>query len=222
VALIAEIKRASPSKGVFIHDGFDPVAIGRQYAQDGASAISVLTDERFFHGHLDFMRETRAAVPVPVLRKDFVVDAYQIYEARAAGADAILLIVSALDDASLRDFYGLSTELGMTALVEVHDESETERAMAIGAQVIGVNNRNLRTFSTDIQVTGRCARLVGAATLISESGLYTPDDVARVADMGAHAILVGESIIVSPDRTAQVRALAHVKRPAHQKLWNNS
>ncbi|MCS6848093.1 MAG: indole-3-glycerol phosphate synthase TrpC [Anaerolineae bacterium] len=221
VALIAEIKRASPSKGELAQGEFQPAALARTYVANGASAISVLTDERFFKGSLDHLRQARAVVDVPLLRKDFILDPYQLYEARAAGADAVLLIVAALDDGELRDLFALACELGMTPLVEVHDERETDRALAIGARVIGVNNRDLRTFVTDIETTARCAaRLANDCvnadgyTLISESGIFTAGDVARVAAMGAHAVLVGESIITSGDVAAQVRALSQVSRQA--------
>lgn len=214
VALIAEVKRASPSRGIFVPGEFDPVAIGRVYADNGAAAISVLTDEPYFKGHLDYMTAVSNAVNVPVLRKDFVVDAYQLYEARAAGADAALLIVAALEQNELQALHDATTALGMTALVEVHDEAETERALAIGARVIGVNNRDLRTFVTDIETTAACARLVdtNTHTLVSESGIFTVAHVQRVAAMGAHAILVGESIIIAPDRADQVRMLSGVVR----------
>jgi indole-3-glycerol phosphate synthase len=229
VALIAEVKRASPSKGIFIKGEFKPVEIAQTYEASGASAISVLTDENYFQGHLNFMTAVRRAVNIPVLRKDFIVDAYQLYEARAAEADAALLIVAALDDAELRDLHQLSLELKLTPLVEVHDEAETERAMKLGATVIGVNNRDLRTFHVDVETTARCAAkgLVrgdwGLAQspipshqllLVSESGIFTPSDVVRVAAMGARAILVGESIIVSPNMAEQVRALSSVASPS--------
>lgn len=211
VALIAEVKRASPSKGDLVKGDFDPVALAQAYARNGAAAISVLTDERFFRGDLAHLTAVRAAVDVPVLRKDFIVDAYQLYEARAAGADAALLIVAALDDAALGDLHALARELALAPLVEVHDPAEAERAMRIGAQVIGVNNRDLRTFKVDIETTAACARAIDAArTLVSESGIFTPADVARVAAMGARAVLVGESIITSGDIAGQVRALSSV------------
>jgi indole-3-glycerol phosphate synthase len=232
VALIAEIKRASPSKGDLVKGEFKPVELAQTYAANGAVCISVLTDEHFFKGSLNHLRVVRTAVDAPLLRKDFVVDAYQLYEARAAGADAALLIVAALDDAELRDLHALAIELGLTPLVEVHDEVETERAMRIGACVIGVNNRDLRTFHVDIETTARCAKLVNGYwlmnassqlstnnqqhILVSESGIFSPADVARVAAMGANAILVGESIITSGDVAAQVQALSSVKRPAGQ------
>jgi len=215
VALIAEIKRASPSRGELARGAFQPEALAHTYAANGASAISVLTDERFFKGALNHLHQVRAVVNVPVLRKDFIVDPYQLYEARAAGADAALLIVAALDDGELRELFALACELTLTPLVEVHDERETERALAIGARVVGVNNRDLRTFVTDIATTARCARCLAgcdSCLLVSESGIFSAADVARVAAMGAHAVLVGESIITSDDVAAQVRALAGTRR----------
>ncbi len=211
VALIAEVKRASPSKGLLVKGEFHPVELAQTYEANGAAAISVLTDERFFQGALDYLVQIKNAVGVPVLRKDFIIDPYQLYEARAAGADAALLIVAALDDAQLVDLYTLACDLTLTPLVEVHDVVETERALKIGARVIGVNNRNLHTFVTDIQTTGRCAQLVaGQAVLVSESGIFTPAHVLQVAAMGARAILVGESIITSGNIAAQVRDLSNV------------
>ncbi len=228
VALIAEVKRASPSKGIFIKGEFKPVEIAQAYEANGASAISVLTDENYFQGHLSFMTAVKHAVNIPVLRKDFIVDAYQLYEARAAGADAALLIVAALDDAELRDLHQLALALKLTPLVEVHDEAETERAMKIGAAVIGVNNRDLRTFTLDIETTGRCAKRLEIrdwrlsqspisnlqSLLVSESGIFTPADVARVAAMSARAVLVGESIITSANMAEQLRALSSVAAAA--------
>jgi indole-3-glycerol phosphate synthase len=217
VALIAEIKRASPSKGVLVKGDFSPIELARNYQDNGAACISVLTDEKFFHGSLDHLRAVRAAVNLPLLRKDFVVDAYQIYEARAAGADAVLLIVAALDDHELRNLHAAATELGLAALVEVHDEPETERALKMGARVIGVNNRDLRTFQVDIATTARCAEMLKGESekselfsLVSESGIFTPDHVRAVASMGANAILVGESIITSGHIADHVRALAGI------------
>jgi indole-3-glycerol phosphate synthase len=211
VALIAEVKRASPSRGALVKGDFRPVELARIYETSGAAAISVLTDERFFKGALDYLVAIKNAVGVPVLRKDFIVDPYQLYEARAAGADAALLIVAALDDKQLADLYTLARELTLTPLVEVHDAFETERALTIGASVIGVNNRDLRTFVTDIQTTALCALVVAdRALLVSESGIFTPAQVMQVAEMGAHAILVGESIITSGDIAAQIRDLSNV------------
>jgi len=227
VALIAEVKRASPSKGELVKGGFDPVALGQIYEANGASAISVLTDEKYFKGALAYMSAVKNAVKLPVLRKDFIIDEYQIHEARAAGADAILLIVAALDDAMLAEFYAIATALKMTALVEVHDETEVDRALAVGAQVIGVNNRDLRNFEVNLGITARCTNhlrakqmafwspqnpsVSDAITLVSESGISTPNHVARVAEMGACAILVGESIIMSANLPEQVRSLSSVQ-----------
>lgn len=217
VALIAEVKRASPSKGILVAD-FDPVALGSLYAAHGAAAISVLTDEPFFQGHLDHLRAVRSAVGVPVLRKDFILDAYQVYEARAAGADAILLIVAALDDIQLRDLHHLARELGLSVLVEVHQEQEVERALRAGAAVIGVNNRDLRTFHEDLQTTARLARLIPAAvTLVAESAIRSPADVERMGDCGAHAVLVGEGLVKSTDIGAAVRAFSHQPRRPEQQ-----
>jgi indole-3-glycerol phosphate synthase len=239
VALIAEVKRASPSKGIFVKGEFKPVEIAQVYEANGASAISVLTDEDYFHGHLDFMTAVKNAVGIPVLRKDFIVDAYQLYEARAAGADAALLIVAALDEAELRDLYALCCELALTALVEVHDASETERALKVGAAVIGVNNRDLRTFKVDLETTATCAQKLSkkheewqngnhvplaphpsslSPLLISESGIFSPADVTRVAAMGACAVLVGESLITSNAMAEQVRALAGVANDSGKNL----
>jgi len=214
VALIAEVKRASPSKGDLVKGEFLPTQVAQTYQANGASAISVLTDEKYFRGSLDYLRAIKAAVDLPILRKDFIVDAYQIYEARAAGADAILLIAAVLDDAVLRDLQMLAHELHLMALLEVHDENETERALRVGATVIGVNNRNLHTFVTDLQTTEKCAAVTRGTdiTLVSESGIFTSQDVRRVADYGAHAILVGESLITSLDMAVQTRLLACVQR----------
>ncbi|MGQ9903551.1 MAG: indole-3-glycerol phosphate synthase TrpC [Anaerolineae bacterium] len=223
VALIAEVKRASPSKGDLVKGAFDPASLAHLYEANGASAISVLTDERFFKGALEHLTQVKRQTQLPTLRKDFIIDAYQVYEARAAGADAALLIVAALDDILLRDLHALMIELGLTPLVEVHEEAEVERALRAGARVIGVNNRDLRTFVTDIDTTRRCARVLfdgqltgdkpASVILVSESGIFTPTDVATVAGHGASAVLVGESIITSDDIPAQTRALASVPRP---------
>ena len=212
VALIAEVKKASPSKGVLI-ENFDPVAIGKIYAENGASAISVLTDEQFFQGHLDYMRAIRAAVNVPVLRKDFVIDPYQVYEARAAGADAVLLIVMALEDSRLTDLQAVIRELGMAALVEVHNEAEMERALKIGATLIGINNRDLKTFHEDLNVTARLARSAPSnITLLAESAIRNTDDVRRMGSYGARAVLVGESLVKSDNMALRVREFSSQPR----------
>jgi indole-3-glycerol phosphate synthase len=210
VALIAEVKHASPSRGILI-DPFDPVAIARMYAENGAAAISVLTDEEFFKGHLDYLSQIRAAVDVPLLRKDFTISPYQIYEARAAGADAILLIVAALDDSLLADLHALALELGLAALVEVHDESELERALKINPPLIGINNRDLRDFSVDLGLCARLSERVPAgAVLVGESGIKTADDVKTLGRV--HASLVGETVVTAADRTAKLRELSTVER----------
>lgn len=212
VALIAECKKASPSKGVLMPN-FDAVALASLYEAHGASAISVLTDETFFQGHLSYMQGVREAVGVPVLRKDFVIHEYQIHEARAYGADAVLLIVACLEDIQLRDLRQVIESLGMTALVEVHDEAETERALASGASVIGVNNRDLKTFRVDVETTVRLAKLLpSGGTLVAESGIFTVEDVQKMADAGSCAVLVGESLVKSESIGFAVQQLAGVQR----------
>jgi len=211
VALIAEVKHASPSRGVLI-EPFDPVAIAQTYEQNGAAAISVLTDERFFQGHLDYLTAIRQAVKVPLLRKDFITDPYQVYEGRAAGADIILLIVAALTDNQLGRLRNLAEELGMVALVEVHNEAELERALRIRPRLLGINNRNLKTFDVDTGTTERLARQIPEGiVVVAESGIHTADDVSRMGAAGAHAILVGESLVKAADMAKQVRALSRVK-----------
>lgn len=208
VALIAEVKHASPSKGMLI-ENFDPVALGTTYAANGAAAISVLTDEQFFQGHLDYLTAVRHAVDVPVLRKDFVIDPYQVYEGRVAGADAILLIVAALDDAQLSDLHALITDLGMAALVEVHNEVELDRALKIDPVLLGVNNRDLKTFEVDLKTTARLAKQIpDSVTLVAESGIFTAEDVRQMGQVGARAVLVGESLVKSGDVAAKVRELS--------------
>lgn len=212
VALIAEVKKASPSKGVLI-ENFDPVAIGTTYANNGAAAISVLTDERFFMGHLDYMTAVRNAVSIPVLRKEFIIHPYQVYEARAANADAVLLIVAALEDSQLADLQALIVELGMAALVEVHNEAELERALAVGAMLIGVNNRDLKSFREDLSITEQLAKLMPEGiTLVAESTIRSVDDVARMGACGAHAVLVGESLVKAGDIGQRVREFSGVVR----------
>lgn len=213
VALIAEVKKASPSKGVIRAD-FDPVKIALEYQAAGASCLSVLTDEKFFQGSLDYLAAVRAVVDLPLLRKDFIIDARQIREAVIWGADAILLIVAILDDRQLREFHELATSAGLAALVEVHDERELERALAAGATLIGVNNRDLKTFKVDMATTERIAtRLFSgpgtnhAALLVAESGIHTRADVLRLKRGGARAILVGESLMREADLAAKAREL---------------
>ena len=207
VALIAEVKKASPSAGVIRAD-FDPVAIAKEYEAAGASCLSVLTDEKFFQGHDDYLKAVRAAVSLPVIRKDFVVDAWQLYESRALGADAVLLIAAALTPAQIAEFQHIAHELGMAALVEVHTEAEMEVALTADAKLIGINSRDLNTFVTDLGTVERlAARVPSGVTLVAESGLKTPADVRRVADAGAKAILVGETLMRSDDIGAAVRGL---------------
>lgn len=212
VALIAEVKRASPSKGILDAD-FAPMTLAAVYDQNGASAVSVLTDEDFFMGSLDDLRAVRETVRAPVLRKDFIIDPYQVYEGRAAGADAMLLIAAALSDSQLRRLHALIAELGMAALVEVHDEAEMERARKLNAKLIGINNRDLKTFDVDLGTTARLSRMVDAdVVLVAESGIQSPADVRRMGELGAHAVLVGESLVKAKDRDQLVRALSAVPR----------
>jgi indole-3-glycerol phosphate synthase len=212
VALIAEVKRASPSKGVFLHE-FDPVAIARTYADNGASAISVLTDEKFFQGHLDYLAQINQAVTIPTLRKDFIIDPYQIYAAKRAGASAVLLIVAALADTQLADLHALVQSLGMTALVEIHNQAELDRALKIDATVLGINNRDLKTFAVDLKTTARiAARVPDHVTLVAESGLKSVTDVARMGTLGAHAVLIGEGLVTSGNMALTVREFANQKR----------
>jgi indole-3-glycerol phosphate synthase len=216
VALIAEVKHASPSKGVLI-EPFDPVALGHAYAGNGAAAISVLTDERFFQGHLEHLTAVRTKVGVPVLRKDFIIDPYQIYEGRAAGADAVLLITAVLADTQLAELYLLTTSLGMAALIEVHDEAELERALRIRPAMLGINNRDLKTFQVNTATTERLGRLIPADVLmVAESGILTAGDVFKMGQAGAAAVLVGEGLVTAPDIAAQVRALSsQLRSKAH-------
>lgn len=217
VTVIAEFKRASPSKGRF-PVAVTPGAVASSYIEGGVAAISCLTDEPFFQGSLDDLREVVAVAhvakpPVPVLRKDFTIDEYQIDEARANGASIVLLIVAALDDAQLRTFREHAEGLGMAALVEVHDDGETERAVASGATLVGINNRNLRSFDVDLRVTERLApALPDGTTVVGESGIFTREHVTRMSAAGVHAVLVGESLIVQDDRAAAVSALTGVPR----------
>lgn len=211
-SVIAEVKRKSPSKGE-LADIPDPSALASAYAAGGAAAISVLTEQRRFGGSLDDLVAVRAAVDTPVLRKDFIVTSYQLVEARAAGADLALLIVAALDDADLRRLHDEARELGLTVLVEVHDEDETERAVALGAELVGVNARNLKTLAVDDDTFGRLAPLVPEdRVLVAESGISGPDDVTRFVGQGARAVLVGEALVRDGDPTGAVRAMTGVQR----------
>ncbi|MFO0791227.1 MAG: indole-3-glycerol phosphate synthase TrpC [Pirellulales bacterium] len=195
IRLIAEVKKASPSAGVIRAD-FDPVRIAQTYEQHGASCISVLTDESFFQGHLDFLRQIRQTVQLPVLRKDFILDPYQVIEARAAGADAVLLIAECLDDCNLRALFNAICELGMTPLVELYEPTNLQRVFDAGATLIGVNNRNLHTFEVDLAHTIRMRERVPAeCVLVGESGIKTNSDVRKLEAAGVDAILVGESLM---------------------------
>jgi indole-3-glycerol phosphate synthase len=206
-AVIAEVKKASPSKGV-IRSEFDPVAIARSYEAGGAACLSVLTDKDFFQGSEDFLQQARAACSLPVLRKDFVIDPYQVYEARAIGADCILLIVAALGDAALLELSLLAAELDLDVLCEVHDTEELERAQAVPVPLIGVNNRNLRTFETSLDTTLELQHLMEYdRVLVAESGIHTPADVARLRDAGINAFLVGEAFMRAADPGLELKRL---------------
>ena len=217
--LIAEVKKASPSAGVIRAD-FDPVKIAQAYAAAGADALSVLTDEKYFQGKLEYIHQIRDVVKLPVLRKDFIIDPYQVYESRAAGADAILLIAECLDMSQLSDLQILATELNMTCLIEVHDLDNLMRVRdrIIGFphksySLLGINNRDLRTFKTDLGTTLRMAELVeNRDVLISESGIHTYEDIKKLADAGVRAVLVGESLMRSDDIEGKIRELFNLKK----------
>jgi indole-3-glycerol phosphate synthase len=207
VRIIAEVKRASPSAGAIRRDA-DPAATAHLYAQAGAAAVSVLTDRRYFSGSPEDLQAVRAAIRLPVLRKDFVVDAYQIYEARALGADAVLLIAGTVAASDLAGLGHLAAGMGMTALFEVHTEAQVDEILTAGPRVIGINNRNLGTLAIDLDTTLRLRRRIPAGILvISESGIETADDVARVCGAGIDAILVGTALMASPDPVAHLTAL---------------
>lgn len=209
--VVAEVKRASPSRGPFVESDWDPAAVARRY--QGATCLSVLTDGRFFWGSLADLAAARAAVGIPVLRKDFVVDPFQVWEARAAGADAVLFIVAALDGDRLPALLGTAAEVGVDAVVEVHDEEDAARAVDAGASLVGINNRDLSSFTVDLSVTERLAPgLVQAGcTVVAESGLFTGADAARVARAGARGILVGEAVMRADDPAAVIAELAEAR-----------
>ncbi len=207
--VIAELKRRSPSRGL-IRPDFEPVSLAQAYASGGAAALSVLTDENFFGGELGYLAQVREAVDLPLLRKDFVIDSYQIDEARAAGADAVLLIVAALSPAQLGEFAAHADSLGLDALIEVHDPAELEIALEVGATLVGVNNRNLRTFAVDLGVFEGVAAALGGNTevvLVAESGIHVSADIARLEKAGAQAFLVGESLMRQADVAEALREL---------------
>lgn len=207
IKLIAEVKKASPSQGIIRAD-FDPVAIARTYEDHGAACLSVLTDEQYFQGSLEFLRGVREAVGIPVLRKDFILDSYQVVEARVAGADAVLLIAECLDDCHLRKLHNETLELGMTPLVEFYEPENLERVLAAGAALIGVNNRDLKTFEVDLAHTiGMRERIPGDCVLVGESGIHTRADVIRLQAAGVDAMLVGESLMRETDMGAAVDRL---------------
>ncbi|MGB6229637.1 MAG: indole-3-glycerol phosphate synthase TrpC [Litorimonas sp.] len=206
-ALICEVKKASPSKGV-IREEFDPVSIAQGYEAGGAACLSVLTDGPGFQGSLDIFRQVRKATDLPLLRKDFMIDPWQVREARAVGADAVLVILAMTDDAVSAELMAEAQSLGMDVLVETHDENEVERAMALGATLIGINNRDLRTFETSLETFERLSsRVPNEALLVAESGIFTGEDVRRLAASGAQAFLIGESLMRQPDVAEATRSL---------------
>lgn len=212
VRIIAEIKKASPSKGLIRPDDFYPMVIAQTYQSAGAAAISVLTEEKYFLGRLDFLTSIKHHTKIPILRKDFILEDYQIFESRAAGADSLLLIVSLLDGGLLSDLVGRSRELGMEPLVEVHTEDELKRAVDGGARIIGINNRDLKTFKTDTNTTKRLAPMVPeGCTAVSESGINNYADVETLLAEGVHAFLVGEALMREEDMAAKLRELRGVR-----------
>lgn len=205
--VIAEVKKASPSRGILRAD-FQPLEIARTYHRGGASAISVLTEEDFFLGSDEFLRAIAREVPLPALRKDFILEPYQIFEAKLFGASAYLLIAACLDESALRDLIVLGQEIGLTPLVEVHDETELEKALLAGTTLLGINNRNLRTFQTSLETTARLRKFVPSGIpVVSESGIFLRADMTRLASEGAQAVLVGESLMREPDIEAKLREL---------------
>ncbi len=210
-ALIAEVKCASPSRGVLVTD-FQPLSLAQAYAENGASAISVLTDRRYFHGSLDILRQIAALnLPTPLLRKDFLFDPYQVYEARAAGADAVLLIAAMLPAAQLADLCALTVELGMSALLEVHNQAERKAIAFLHPPLVGINNRDLHTFRVDLQTSLDLRPLLPAHTcVVAESGIHHEADVARLREAGINAMLIGEALVLAADLPATIRSLTGV------------
>ena len=220
IKLIAEVKKASPSRGLLSPD-FDPVRLAGTYVANGAAAVSCLTDARFQGelAHLSAIKHSGVSGNAPVLRKDFIFDPYQVYEARSAGADAILLIVAILEAAQLRDLLETARSLGMQCLVEVHDETELETALGAGAAIIGINNRDLHTFTTDLAVTQRLAPLVPSGkVVVSESGIFTREDLQLLDRSGVNAVLVGEALVTAPDIAVKVHELSGQPEPAKSAL----
>jgi len=213
-AIIAELKKASPSRGI-LRERFEPSEIAASYARHGAACISVLTDQTFFQGHDSHLSQARRSCQVPALRKDFLVDAYQVFESRGLDADAILLIAAALSDACLRDFAALASDLGMSTLVEVHDRDELERALAVGASLIGINNRSLRTFQTDLNTTLALLRFIPAGRhVVSESGIASSRDIDGLRARGVHTFLVGEALMRAPDPGVALAGLVRARQGA--------
>jgi indole-3-glycerol phosphate synthase len=207
VAIIAEIKKASPSKGV-LRKNFHPVEIARSYEENGAACLSVLTEEHFFQGKNVYLEEVRKSCALPILRKDFIIDPYQIYESRALGADCILLIVAALNDAQLEDLSGLAKHLGMDVLVEVHNREELERALSLRTRLIGINNRNLRTFETTLETTVELVKFIpNQCIIVSESGISTREDIAQLRRYQVHSFLIGEAFMIADDPGRALREL---------------
>jgi indole-3-glycerol phosphate synthase len=204
-AVIAEVKRKSPSKGL-LREGLDPVKLASEYEQSGAAAISVLTDSQFFGGSTDDLRKVKASAGIPVLRKDFIIDPCQIHESRMIGADAVLLIARILDRGALREYIDMAKSLGMVALVEIHDRPDAEKAVAAGAEIIGINNRDLSSFVTDIRTTlGLLPFIPADRTVVSESGINTHEDIALLQDAGVRAFLIGEALVKAGDPGLKLR-----------------
>jgi len=207
IALIAEIKRKSPSKGV-LANGIDPAAVARTYQQAGASAVSVLTDEKYFAGTIADLQAVRSEIDLPILRKDFIIDVYQLYQARAVGADVVLLIAAALDPGMLERLYHKAYDLGLEVLVEVHDQDELEKIIPFRPRIVGVNNRNLNTFTTDLATAEQLRDSIPADSIcVAESGIHSRDDMVRMERAGYNAVLIGEGIITAPDRGVRIKEL---------------